>query len=138
LTAAAREQGFSFVEIMVAVVVLAVCAVPMGEAIRNGLAASTVGMDKARELRCMKNTMETILAAPYQTLWEASMKDGGASYPLLEDAACGGIVRSVSITMAEFSGTAPRAPTASERETALLQVTATSDKGYSFTTMVSR
>ena len=125
-------------EIMVAVVVLAVCAVPMGAAIRNGIAASTVGRDKARELRCMKNTMETILAAPYQILWEASMKDGGVTYPLPEDAACADIVRTVSITMADFSGTTPRAATASERETALLQVTATSSKGYSFTTMVSR
>jgi prepilin-type N-terminal cleavage/methylation domain-containing protein len=138
LNAALRQHGFSFVEIMVAVVLLAICAVPMGEAIRNGIAASTVGMDKARELRCMKNTMETILAAPYQILWEASTKDGGVTYPLPEDAACADIVRTVSITMAEFSGTAPRAPTASERETALLQVTANSSKGYSFTTMVSR
>jgi len=123
---------------MVAVVLLAVCAVPMGEAIRNGLAASTVGMDKARELRCMKNTMETILAAPYQTLWDAAVKDSGASYPLPDDAACAAVVRTVSITLQEFSGTTPRAPTASEREWALLQVTATSDKGYSFTSMVSR
>lgn len=123
---------------MVAVVLLAVCAVPMGEAIRNGIAAPTVGMDKARELRCMKNTMETILAAPYQILWEASMKDGGVTYPLPEDTACANIVRTVSITMAEFSGATPQAPAASERETALLQVTANSSKGYRFTTMVSR
>jgi prepilin-type N-terminal cleavage/methylation domain-containing protein len=138
LKSAVRQHGFSFVEIMVAVVLLAVCAVPMGEAIRNGIAAATVGADKARELRCMKNTMETILAAPYQTLWEASMKDGGISYPLPEDAACADVVRTVSITMKEFSGTAPRAATVAERESALLQVTAASDKGYSFTTMVSR
>jgi prepilin-type N-terminal cleavage/methylation domain-containing protein len=138
LKSAVRQHGFSFVEIMVAVVLLAVCAVPMGEAIRNGIAAASVGADKARELRCMKNTMETILAAPYQTLWEASMKDGGISYPLPEDAACADVVRTVSITMKEFSGTTPRTPTASERETALLQVSAASDKGYSFTTMVSR
>jgi prepilin-type N-terminal cleavage/methylation domain-containing protein len=138
LNAAFRQQGFSFVEIMVAVVLLAVCAVPMGEAIRNGIAAATVGMDKARELRCMKNTMETILAAPYQTLWDASVKDSGASYPLPDDAACAGVVRTVSITLKEFSGTTPRSPTASEREWALLQVSATSDKGYSFTSMVAR
>jgi prepilin-type N-terminal cleavage/methylation domain-containing protein len=138
LNAAVRQHGFSFIEIMVAVLVLAICAVPMGEAIRNGLMASAVGVDKARELRCMKNTMETILAAPYQTLWEASSKDSGATYPLPDDASCGGVVRTVSITMAEFSGTSPRAPTTAERESALLQVTATSNKGYSFTTMVSR
>lgn len=138
MTLSVRQHGFSFVEILVAVVLLAVCAVPMGEAIRNGIAAASVGADKARELRCMKNTMETILAAPYQTLWEASMKDGGISYPLPEDAACADIVRTVSITMKEFSGTAPRAATVTEREWALLQVTAASDKGYSFTTMVSR
>lgn len=123
---------------MVAVVLLAICAVPMGEAIRNGIAASTVGMEKARELRCMKNTMETILAAPYQTLWDASVKDGGASYPLPDDAACAAVTRTVSITLKEFSGTTPGSPAAADREWALLQVSASSDKGYSFTTMVSR
>jgi len=127
---------------MVAVVLLAICAVPMGEAIRNGLSASTIGVDKARELRCMKNTMETILAAPYQTQWEAAMKDSGASFPLPDDASCAGIVRTVSITMAEFSGSAPvtLTPTSAKdkRESALLQITAMSDKGYTFTTMVAR
>ena len=127
---------------MVAVLMLAVCAVPMGEAIRNGLQAATAGVEKARELRCMKNTMETTLSAPYQKLWEAAMKDSGASYPLPDDAACAGIVRTVSITMVEFSGTAPTSLTAASpqdrRESALLQVRALSNKGYSFTTMVAR
>lgn len=125
-------------EVMVAVVVLAVCALPMAEAIRNGLMASTVGADKARELRCMKSTMETVLAAPYQTLWDAAVKDNGASYALLDDASCAGIGRSLSITLQEFSGSQPKAPASDKRESALLHITATSSQGYSFTTMVAR
>ena len=128
---------------MVAVVLLAVCAVPMGEAIRNGLRASTVGTDKARELRCMKNTMETILAEPYPTLWKAAKgRATPADYALPEDAACANIVRTLAIALYEQSGSGSPAPLVSSlperRESALLHISLGSDKGYSFTTLVSR
>jgi len=132
---------------MLAVVLLAICAVPMGEAIRNGLMASTVGADKARELRCMKNTMETILAEPYATLWKAAKdKDTAADYVLPDDDACANIVRKLTIVLYEQSGSQPPAPLAllpattltSRRESALLLVSLSSNAGYGFTTLVSR
>lgn len=127
---------------MVAVLLLAVCVVPMAEAVRNGLSASTVAVDKAQELRCMKNSMETILAEPYQVLWNAAVKDGGASYALPEDAACERIVRSLALVLCEQCAPAlvPLAAGAAQnrRESAMLSVSLTSDKGYSFTTLVAR
>ena len=145
MNAAARQRGFSFVEIMVAVVLLAICAVPMGEAIRNGLMASRIGMEKARELRCMRNTMEAILAEPYQTLWDvadAAARNKPATYILPADASCDGIARTLSITMTEQSGNTPvllnSGSGATRREPALLNISLTSDKGYPFTTLVAR
>lgn len=129
---------------MVAVVLLAICAVPMADAIRNGIAASAIGVDKARELRCMKNTMETVLAEPYPTLWTAARgKDTPAAYTLPADASCTDIARQVTIALYEHA--AGRSPVflapgaaANQRESALLHVTVASDKGYSFTTLVAR
>ncbi|HBF50053.1 MAG TPA: hypothetical protein DDX04_06380 [Massilia sp.] len=136
------QRGFSFVEVMVAVLLLAICAVPMMEALTQGLTVSASGVDKARELRCMKNTMETILAEPYQTLWTAASQDNAASYVLPDDASCAGIVRQLAISLCEQTGatTVFLTPGTAQnrREAAMLYIALTSDKGYSFTTMVAR
>ena len=128
---------------MVAVVLLAVCAVPMGEAIRNGLQASTIGVGKARELRCMKNTMETILAEPYPTLWAAAKgKDVLSTYQLPDDPSCEGLTRTLYIALYAWTGQTPTylAADASqvERESALLYIELMSDKTYSFKTLVAQ
>lgn len=128
---------------MVAVVLLAICAVPMGEAIRNGLTASSIGVDKARELRCMKNTMETVLAEPYPTLWAAAKgKSVLSTYPLPDDPSCEGLARTLYIALYEWTGQTPAylASGASqvERESAMLYIELTSDKAYSFKTLVAQ
>lgn len=90
----------------------------------------------------MKNSMETVLAESYQTLWTAAVKDGGASYVLSEDEACEGVVRSLAIVLCEQCAPdpVPLAASASQerREAAMLSVSLNSDKGYSFTTLVAR
>lgn len=63
--------GLSYVEVMVALVLLAICALPAADAIRGGLQAAEAGAVQARELRCVKNTMETVLAESYDELWRA-------------------------------------------------------------------
>jgi len=127
---------------MVAVVLLAVCVVPMAEAVRNGLSASTAALDKAEELRCMKNSMETVLAESYPALWSAAVKDGGVSYVLPEDAACQRVVRSLTLVLCEQCAPipVPLAPGVAQdrRESAMVSVSLTSDKGYSFTALVAR
>ena len=128
---------------MVAVVLLAICAVPMGEAIRNGLTASSIGVDKARELRCMKNTMETILAEPYPTLWTAAQgKNVLSTYPLPDDPSCEGVARKLYIALYSWTSQTPTYLAASasqvERESAMLYIELTSDKAYSFKTLVAQ
>ena len=130
---------------MVAVLLLAICAVPMADAIRHGLMSASVGIEKARELRCMRNTMETILAEPYQTLWEvadAAARNKPVTYVLPADAACDGVARTLSITMTEqyFNNpvTLTTGSASNRRESALLSIALTSDKGYPFTTLVAR
>jgi len=142
VTACLRQHGFSFMEVMVAVLVLAICAVPMMDALTNGLTVSAAGVDRARELRCMKNTMEAILAQPYQTLWLAASQDNAASYVLPDDAACAGVKRQLVISLCEQTGTSTVFLTSgtaqNRREAAMLHIALGSDKGYSFTTMVAR
>jgi len=142
VTARPHAKGFSFVEVMVAVLLLAICAIPMMEALTSGLKVSNAGVDKARELRCMKNTMEAILAEPYQTLWLAASQDNAASYVLPDDASCAGITRQLAISLCEQTGSSTvfltSGTAANRREAAMLYIALTSDKGYSFTTMVAR
>jgi len=142
VTARAHQHGFSFVEVMVAVLLLAICAVPMMEALTTGLTVSAAGVDKARELRCMKNTMEAVLAEPYQTLWLAASKDNAASYVLPDDASCAGVTRQLAISLCEQTGSTTvflaSGSAQKRREAAMLYIALSSDKGYSFTTMVAR
>jgi prepilin-type N-terminal cleavage/methylation domain-containing protein len=146
LNAVRRQHGFSLVEIMVAVLLLAICAVPMGNAIRNGIAASGTASDKARELRCMKNMMETILAEPFYKLSDAALGiSQPSSYSLPADGTCP--VRQVFIAPYEdeLGSGAGKDPVfvslndEARRELALLYITvAAPNGGYAFTTLVSR
>jgi prepilin-type N-terminal cleavage/methylation domain-containing protein len=144
LTATVRQRGFSFVEIMVAVVLLAVCAVPMGDAIRNGLAASSIGAAKARELRCIKNTMEIVLAEPYVSLYGAARGKGQPSAFAVPAAAACETPPLVSIAYyeREYGGSEVflgANASSAQLESPLLYITvAAANSGYSFTTLVAR
>ena len=131
-------------EIMIAVGLLAICAVPMGEAIRNSIAASIISGSKARELRCVKNTMETVLATPYQSLWNAASGQGVAvDLALPPDAACDSAPL-VTVARVEFDNTTKKlvpldAGVTGERlESPLLYVSVGARDGYAFTTLVAR
>jgi prepilin-type N-terminal cleavage/methylation domain-containing protein len=139
-----RQRGFSFVEILVAVVVLGLCAAPLAAAVKSGVDASRIGTAKARELRCMRNTMESVLAEPYQTLSDAARgKDLPSAYVPAADPSCD-IARIVTIAKYEYeNGKSPVFLDAGAGEDrlamAMLYVTVSSpDSGYTFTTLVSR
>jgi prepilin-type N-terminal cleavage/methylation domain-containing protein len=138
-----RQHGFSLVEVMVAVAILAICVLPLAEALRNGLAAPSVAAGKARELRCMKDTMETVLAQPYYLLAGAAAgKDTASTYSLPQDATCP--LRNVFI--AKYEDEYSKDPVfldasagAARLDAALLYITVSSPaSGYSFTTLVAR
>ncbi len=147
-----HQAGFAYAEVMIAALILALCAVPAADAIKNGLDAATVGQSKAAELRCVRNLMETVLAEPYFNLnaaAEAADGNGVTRYSLPKDGACD--VRTVKITLHRFGGVKlidlpavpqtipPTAPADEQRRTALLKVQVGMDNAtYRFSTMVAR
>ena len=151
-----KTGGFSYLEIMVALLILGICAVPAADAMRAGTNAALVAAAKARELRCMKSHMEYVLAEPYDKLAAAATEDGTpSSYTRLGDTAC--IDRYVFIVRYERKyQTAEKVLTqanssAADRETAMLRITvsptdlsapvpagATSGRTYTFTTLVAQ
>jgi len=141
---ARRASGFAYLEVLIAALVLAVCAAPAADAIRNGLSAGAASRDKAAELRCVRNRMEAVLAEPFGKLSNAAGTD---RYSLAADTGC--MARVVTIKPMWFNGAnlapLPAAASVEQRELALLLVKValvdastsyTSD--YSFSTVVSR
>lgn len=134
-------RGFSYAEVLVAVTLLALCALPAADAIKNGLDAAGAGQARGRELRCMKNKMETVLAQPFDELWQ------NVRGPLLEssyseaaDAACG--ARKVFIAKYVHAYNTPGTilPAGDPTEDTLLQITvgAPQDTSFVFSTLVDR
>ena len=131
---------------MIAVILLAIVAVPSADAIKNGLDAARVARDKAQELRCMKNEMESVLAQPYQRLWADARGTAQPAYARPADASCRG--REVFITKYQhkyggtpvFIGYPEQAGKDEEREAVMLYITVKlpGDTGYTFTTIVAR
>lgn len=137
-----KAAGFAYVELVIAALMLALCAVPAANAIKNGLDASQASQVKAAELRCVRNLMETVLGEPYNNLsaaYDKGMKSG--FYNLPQDANCAR--RTVSIKLKQFDGKnltdlsgAPESD--DQHRTALLWVQVTMlTSGYQFTTVVA-
>jgi len=146
-----RQRGFSYMEILVAVVVLAICALPLGRALRNGVAASSIAAAKARELRCIRNTMELVRAEPYANLYAAAAGIGKpatftmpGSFSLPADDSCDA---PPLVSIARYEPAAGKAignwiegdVGTAQPESPLLHITVTAaDNGYAFTTLVAR
>lgn len=137
--------GLSYIEVMVALVLLAICAVPAAEAIRSGMRATEAGAVQARELRCVKSRMETVLAESYDDLWKAVQGSTTlSSYSLAADPGpdgdCG--VRNVYISKYVHpygAATGQILAVGNATEDTLLLVTVSGTGGsYPLTTLVDR
>lgn len=135
-----QARGFAYVEVVVAAVLLALCAVPAANAIKNGLDASGATQAKGRELRCLRNHMESVLAEPYQNLSAAARSN---AYHRDADSDC--IARDATISQVQFDGAnlTPFSsivnPTEVQKDLTLLLVTVSSpDSDYTFSTVVAR
>jgi Tfp pilus assembly protein PilV len=126
-----RASGFAYIEVMVAVLLLALCALPAANAIKNGLNAADAAPARAAALRCMRDKMEAVLAEPYANLLAARNGNQPTTH---SDAAVGGCVtRKVYIDVYPSGASVDAAGW-----TALLRVDVVSpDTSYSFTTLVA-
>jgi hypothetical protein len=141
---ARRASGFAYLEVLIAALILAVCAAPAADAIRNGLAVGPAGSAKAAELRCARNRMEAVLAEPFVNLLNAA---GTENYSLPADATC--LKRKVTIRQMWFDGASltplPVNASTERQDLALLlvKVALVDDStgyisDYTFSTVVSR
>jgi Tfp pilus assembly protein PilV len=129
--AADFASGFAYMEVLVAVLLLALCALPAANAIQNGLAAANAVPTRAKALRCMRDKMEAVLAEPYDNLLAAQNGNQKTSYS--ENAGGGCVERRVYIDVYKQDGFGVTAS-----ETALLRVDVVSpDTSYSFTSLVA-
>jgi len=124
--------GFAYVEVLVAVVLLALCAVPAANAVKHALNTADIAPARAMALRCMRDKMESVLAEPYENLLTA--QNGTQKTAYSEKATANGCVaREVYIGVYQQNGSDDTA-----KSTALLRVDVVSpDTNYSFTTLVA-
>lgn len=133
-----HQRGFAYVEVMIAAVILALCAVPAANAIKNGLDAATISQAKALELRCVRNRMEAVLAEPYINL---NLAAGTTAYNLDADASCAATTVVIDLKLFDGSKLTDLSSVASDeqKKTALLKIqVALAGSDYSFTTVVAR
>ena len=77
----ARAAGFTMVEALLAISLLAICLVPAANALRGAVQAPAVGAGAAHNLECVSTLMETVLAEPYARLQSLATSSGVANYP---------------------------------------------------------
>jgi len=82
-------NGFSLVEIVVAVMLLAVCLVPAANALRGSLAMPAIAADADTRLACVKSVMEGVMAESYVKLLAAARASTVATtYSSAQTAGC--------------------------------------------------
>lgn len=85
----AREKGFSYIEVMLALILLTICLAPAMDAVRNATNAPRVALQGAQALTCLKARMESVVGEPYQSmLYAAGERTTPSAYSLAADASC--------------------------------------------------
>lgn len=83
-----HAAGFTLLEVIFAMILLAVCLLPAAAAMRDAMRRPADLADAARKLDCVGALMETVLAEPYGRLLSLATSAGPAAYPIPPDAGC--------------------------------------------------
>ncbi|MDI1298378.1 hypothetical protein [Methylotenera sp.] len=70
-----QQTGFSYVEVLLSIVLIAVLLVPAMQALNNAISGSASNI-AARQLN-LRNKMEEVLSKPYSTLYAVTSATGG-------------------------------------------------------------
>ncbi len=76
-----RHAGLSYIEVLVATVLLAVALVPMLEALQPGLQGSEIHRNQAAVHFTLRGKMEEVLAEPFESLAAEALAAGDATTP---------------------------------------------------------
>ncbi|MEE8428501.1 MAG: hypothetical protein V3S33_03250 [Gammaproteobacteria bacterium] len=75
------QAGFSYVEVLIATVLIAVCLVPALDALQAGLKSSEVQAGYIEDHFYLTGKMESVLAEPFSNLFAATTPEGTAVAP---------------------------------------------------------
>lgn len=103
-----RQRGLSYVEVLIAVVIVAVCLVPALDALRDGLSAADAQRSQAVNQQRLEARLEEVLANRFATLDAAAMAAGNSPSAIAaaySDAA-GGTDR-LLVTVYRYDGSGP-------------------------------
>ena len=98
-----RQRGLSYVEVLIAVVIVAVCLAPALDALRGGIRAAAIQGSQAVNQQRLKTRMEEVLANRFVTLDAAALAAGNS--PGASLAACSG---ATVVLCSDAPGTADR------------------------------
>jgi len=84
-----QSRGFSYVEVLVATILIAIVLVPALEALHSGIQGSGIHASRSRDHFRLVGKLEEVLAKPFDVLSEQADTTGGVSVPvsLLSDSA---------------------------------------------------
>lgn len=74
-----KSSGLSYVEVLIATLLLTVALVPMMEALQPGLQGSAIHQDRAQVHFTLKGKLEQVLAEPFMNLEAESIAAGAAT-----------------------------------------------------------
>ena len=80
-TANSLQAGFSYVEILVATVLIAIALVPAMDALRPGLQGASLHQQQAQQHYALLSRLERVLAEPFADLDDAATAAGGYLNP---------------------------------------------------------
>jgi hypothetical protein len=85
---ARSSAGFTLVEALLAMMLLAACLIPASYALRDSVSAPGDNATAAHNLDCVTSLMETVVATPYDVLYRKVNPNAAMLFPSEDDASC--------------------------------------------------
>ncbi|MDJ0881049.1 MAG: hypothetical protein QNJ56_05315 [Gammaproteobacteria bacterium] len=76
-----KQRGLSYIEVLIATVIIAVTLVPMLEGLQPGLQGSEIHLNQAQVHFTLQGKMEEVLAQPFDDLDAEALAAGSATTP---------------------------------------------------------
>jgi type II secretory pathway pseudopilin PulG len=113
-----KQGGFSYVEVLLSIILLAILLVPAMQALNSAIAGGSSDV-AARQLN-LRNKMEEVLSKPYKLLYDETSKTGGNT------------ITSISTSLSDAAGSANRRAVAIYRYDTTSNALSASDTGVLF------
>lgn len=119
----AAQRGFSYAEVLLSVMLLAILLVPALQALSNGIIGSSTSNSIAARQLNLRSKMEEVLSNPFGTLYAETYKSGGNT------------ITSVSSSLSDASGATDRRVVVFYRFDAATNTLSTNDTGLLFVSL---